>query len=465
MKIKHRRLFTVLELLLILLSLPLGILLVKEGVSFISKALGTKANLTIDLNQVSIVAEDPWRNLAQGGEEKGNYLKPVIPYLKNLKPNYIRIDHVYDFYNVVARNQDGSIALNWEDLDSLIEDILSTGAKPFFSLSYMPAALSKEEGSFLPKNWDEWEYVVQKTVEHYSGVSNLAISDVYYEVWNEPDLFGGFKTYSEKNYLDLYYYSARGAQKSENVMPFKIGGPATTKLYKGWFDNLLTYTQKNGLRIDFYSWHKYSKDLSDYEKDISQVKKWIRDSYPNYSNLELIISEVGPTTEIDPIYDQDFSAIHTLAVSTVIDGETVKGFTFEIKDGPGSTKYWGRWGILTHENFAGSEPKPRYKALEFLNKMQGKRVLVTGQGSWVKALSRLDGNTLRLFVVNYDPDTSHFEAVPLTFVNLLSRDFLFRRTDFQGKVREVKVSSDSGTWKTLELFSPNQAAIFEIEAL
>ncbi len=125
-------------------------------------------------------------------------LANVIPQISELYPKYIRIDNLYDFYNVVSRNDKGELILNFEKLDQTVCDIYATGAKPFFSLGYIPETIS-EDGSLIgkPKNWQEWSFLVQKTVERYSGRKTVLScgamydfwrTDIYYEVWNEPDL-------------------------------------------------------------------------------------------------------------------------------------------------------------------------------------------------------------------------------------------------------------------------------------
>jgi len=106
--------------LFLLLSLPVGIILVQKAVNYFSNALGLPANLVIDMTTDYGQAPDAWRNLAQGGEEKGRMLLPVISQVKALKPEYIRIDHVFDFYNL-------------QELDNVISDITTTGAKPFIT--------------------------------------------------------------------------------------------------------------------------------------------------------------------------------------------------------------------------------------------------------------------------------------------------------------------------------------------
>ena len=170
-----------LSILIAIFILPVGVYLVTHRQQFFNRAFGTFANIYVNAGNVVGGKKEVWRNLAQGGEEKGRQLLPVIDKIKVLQPKYIRIDHVFDYYTR-------------EELDLVIKDILATGAKPFISLSYMPPAISKTGGiTDLPSDWQAWENLVTETIEHISGRSGLGIQDVYYEVWNEPDLFGGLR--------------------------------------------------------------------------------------------------------------------------------------------------------------------------------------------------------------------------------------------------------------------------------
>ncbi len=435
-------------MLFLLLALPAGIYLVSQKTNFFQKAFGIPANLLIDAGSSYDVPGDVWKNLAQGGEERGRMLAPVIPQIKSLQPQYIRIDHIFDYYDTGK-------------LDEVINDITSTGAKPFISLSYMPPNLSKNgDINDVPANWSDWENLVQKTIEHISGRNGLAISNVYYEVWNEPDLFGKYKVGGKKSYLDLYLHSAAGASRAANTLPYKFGGPATTGLYKSWFDALLK-SKERGVRLDFFSWHRYSYSLDDYESDLLNAQRWLID-YPSFGDLELIISEMGINSENDKAYDGGLSAIHTIATAAILENRIGKAFNFEIKDGPGPEKYWGRWGILTHEKFGAPETKSRFLALQFLNGMSGNKVNVAGTGSWVKAFAKEAGGKIRVLVVNYDRYGRHGEAVPMNFVNLPFTSFTFRRRDFLGKTRDIPVSVTGNSWSTVQDIAPNSASIFEL---
>jgi hypothetical protein len=461
MKIRTAGIFSVIFLLATLFA---GVYLVGIKTGFIKKAFGTPANLIIDLGSSFANPGDCWRSLAQGGESRGRMIAPAISEVKKLQPQYIRIDHIYDNYNVVRRDG-GQLAFNWQELDLIIQDILATGAKPFLSLSYMPPAISKDGNvDSVPTNWVEWQIVVQKTIEHVSGKGGLNLSGVYYEVWNEPDLFGRFKAGGDKNYLDLYYYAQLGAKSARGVNSFKIGGPATTGLYKSWIDALLLMAQSGKIRLDFLSWHNYSRDIDKYDENIQNIAEWVS-AYPNYSNIELVVSELGINSENDPAYDGNLSAIHTLASASVLQTNVNKCFNFEIIDGAGPEKLWGRWGLLTNEKFGAPTPKTRFYAIQFLNRMVGERISVGGSGSWVKAFGRNQGNKFKILVVNYDPTGKHGEVVPFNLINLPYRKFTIKRIDFLGGSSTQTVDIDTPNWSTDMAFSPNSASIFEIEPI
>ena len=463
---RKRRNFRYFAIFVITLSLPVTIFLLNRKTSFFEKAYfnfsGREANLVVDLSR-SYSFVPHWKYLAQGGEDKNDMLTPVIQKVKKIEPYYIRIDHIYDFYDPISKDTGGNLSFDWGRLDIQIKIIQAMGARPFLSLSYMPKALSQRTETDLPYSWDEWKTVVQRTIEHVSGNRGLAIAGVYYEVWNEPDLFGGFKLSGPKNYLTLYEYAEKGAKDAQDVLPFAFGGPGTTALYKSWFQDFFDYALKNGLRVDFYSWHRYSQEVGDFEKDIENANSWLT-KYPKYMNTQFIISESGHNSENDGAYDTNFSAIQTLAMYAATFQKLPIVFLFEIKDGRGQTKNWGRWGILTHEAFGDPEEKPRYKAIDFLNNLDWKYYPVEGSGTWVKAIATksASGNVVKILVVNYDPYLSHSESVPITFNNLPFKNFTFRRSNFLGQTIETEVSTNSLSWTTEQFFQTNSAAIFEL---
>ncbi len=408
---------------------------------YFSRAAAIKANIIVDINKTSGPFPDRWKALAQGGEESGvRMLENVVSQVSGLYPRYIRLDHIYDFYDVVSRDSSGNLSFNFSKLDKTVCDIYNTGAKPFFSLGYMPPTMS-DDGSLIgkPKNWNEWTFLVQKTVEHYSNketvlpcgaLEDFWKTDIYYEVWNEPDLesFGKWRYVGgDKSYSDLYFYSVKGAQQAQNVLPFKIGGPVTTALYKNWIQKFLDFVSANNLRIDFLSWHHYSKKTDDFTDDIIKLNKWLGESpkYNRYENLPKIISEWGYDSEKNPIADTEVGAAHTVAsLRNLINAGLELSFLFEIKDGPTLS-----WGIL---NYDGS-PKPRYQALKLLNSLEGNQLMVDGEGTNVSAIASKTEEKIVLILTNYDELGRNYEAVPVIFKNLDGASYSLTKKYLDGR--------------------------------
>ncbi|KKR88398.1 MAG: hypothetical protein UU37_C0004G0016 [Candidatus Gottesmanbacteria bacterium GW2011_GWA2_41_12] len=391
-------------------------------------------------------------------------LQSVLSEVSGLKPKLIRIDHIYDMYDVVTKDEN-SISMNFSKLDSFVEAIRSTGASPFFSISYMPTALSSGgDVTSQPLDWNDWETVVKETIEHYSGKSGMNLNNIYYEIWNEPDLFGNWKIGGDKDYRLLYHHSVNGASKALGTNQFFIGGPATTSPYSNWFNGLLQYVSDNNIRLDFLSWHRYSTDTQKYSDDIKILEASL-DNFPGFKSIPLFITEWGIDSENNPYYDNKVSAAHTVSVIRTLLNKIDFAFSFELKDGPSpkGEKYWGRWGILTHEK-TGVEKKPRYRAFELLNKMSGTQIGLMGEGTWVTGFAAKEGNTTRVILSNYDIDNVHTESTPIVVGNLDPGNYEIKTYRLDGNVNEIKQYVGANYFTNLILL-PNEVVVLELTNL
>ncbi len=428
---------------------------------YFSRASGEPANLMVDTQAVLGPMPRPWRYLAQGGEDHAWRLEPLIPQVKALKPEYIRIDHIYDFYDIVGGSP-GNLTFDFSKFDLILNDIQATGAKPYIALSYMPPAISAGDIVDKPQRWEDWQLVIQKTIEHVSG--QRGTTDVYYEVWNEPDLFGGWKYYGDKSYLTLYTYAIRGANNARGVQRFKIGGPATTALYKNWFDALAKHVTENNLRYDFFSWHRYNLNIEQYQKDMTEVRTWI-EAYPQLEpTLEFHITEWGHDSNVQTGYDTAFSAAHTVAGAIEMIPTIEKAFVFEIQDGksPEGKPYWGRWGLFAHADF-GASAKPRYYGLRMLDKIGNQRLQLLGKGSWVKALAaKDDAGNVEVVAANYDQRSGHSETVPVTFQNIEPGNYKLDVEFLGGRKQQIKLATTAAILRTEVFMPPNSVAFMEL---
>lgn len=452
----------------LLVLIPLISFLAGETKNYLTKATPRKANIVIDAKKIIGPLPYNWKALAQGGEEQGvRMLKNVVSQILALYPRYIRIDHIYDFYNVVNRDNKGSLILNWSQLDETVCDIFHTGAKPFFSLGYMPPALSSD-GSLIssPKDWQEWAFLVQKTIERYSGkstrlcgqVTGQFFDEIYYEVWNEPDYetFGRWSIYGgKKDYRLLYFYSSIGASRSLNVYRFFLGGPATTAAYKNWFQNLLRFIKTNNLRIDFLSWHHYSKNPNDFYNDLVNINNWLStEEFSQYRSLPKIISEWGYDSEPNPVAETDIGASHTIAsIRDLIEQKLEMAFAFEIKDG-----LTPKWGILSYTG----KKKPRYHALKLLNLLGRYQIEVKGEGTFVRAIATNWQNKIAVILVNYDKENKNTELVPLRLINLEPGQYTITALNLTGKISQNNVVINNQFQKKI-LMTPNSIFALVIE--
>lgn len=418
------------SLLALIIFLPLFVLLVGQAYTYVSRASGTPANIVVDTKvTLEPIKTDFYHAFAQGGEEKTDMLASIVSDVRALQPKFIRLDHLYDGYNVVGRSDNG-LTFDWTALDKSIDTILSTGAKPVLSLSYMPQVIARDGNITNPPNdWNEWALVIQKTVEHYSGTSQKNIHGVYYEVWNEPDLaqFGGWKLAGDKNYLTLYRYAAMGAQNASNVNNFSLGGPATTGLYQRWIETLV----QSGSRVNFFSWHSYLSDPKQFATDQRNLITWLL-PYPSYTLLPKFITEYGFTGSKSNAYSTSYAAAHSAAIiRQLISGGPTYIFTFQLKDGPGQSDGSG-WGLITHDD-NGLRKKPRYFVFTFLDRMVGTRLGLAGEGSWVTGFASTDNGVIRTLLVNFDANSNHEETVPITYTNLDPGTYELRNNFLIGK--------------------------------
>ena len=317
---------------------------------------------------VAVLPEPPHRThlvlgLAQGGESPDpHFLHDAIPLLQPLGIRYIRVDHVFNYPDLVAGRPGGGLTYTWTALDTLVDDIRAAGAEPVFDLSYMPAALNPNP-LLPPQDWEDWHKLVNSTVRHFNVDRGLGLR--YWEVWNEPNLWGSWQS-SYPQYLALYDFARRAIHERDPQA--LAGGPALSVYDESALDWLLGYerAQADGGAVDFLSWHAYGFSAPAMAGQVTAARALIaRKQMPH--PVELLITEMGVRTggagdtSVDSQADTAAAAVHLLAAIPALDAAGLdKLFIFEVRDGaPPGREFWGRFGVLTNH----LHPKPIYHAL------------------------------------------------------------------------------------------------------
>ena len=151
--------------------------------------------------------------------------------------------------------------------DAAIELCRNVGMKVFYRLgtSIEHSAGYVAEGHFnslVPEDFDQYAEVLAGIVRHYTrGWANgFEYKDMeYWEIWNEPDLFGKMWCGTREEFIRLFITVFKRL-KSE-FPELKIGGPALTGLNLDYFGALLGACKEAGVAPDFISWHCYGNQV------------------------------------------------------------------------------------------------------------------------------------------------------------------------------------------------------------
>jgi hypothetical protein len=189
----------------------------------------------------------------------------------------------------------------------------------------------------------------------------------YWEVWNEPDQWGFWQA-PFPEYLKLYDVTAEAVLQADPTA--KIGGPATSYFSTDHIGEFLEHERYNVLmgvpaHVDFISWHSYGYTPDQVAANIRRMRQILED-FPMF-NPQIFITEfnvlqggAGDTSAGKKTDTVDGAIAFLSSIESMQRERLDRAFLFELKDGPGPTSYWGRWGILTYDD----KPKPLYYALQ-----------------------------------------------------------------------------------------------------
>lgn len=451
-----------LPFILAVLTLPLIVAATGVITQLFIRAQSIPANLFIDTRSSVGTLDRNWAAFSQGGEEPPPMLAAAVTKMRELSPKYIRLDHLYDSYDIV-KSVNNKYIYDFTKLDETVEDIIASGALPYFSLSYMPGVFTNS-GSVIdaPADWNSWKEVVGATIQHYSGKNEENLVNIYYEVWNEPELpqFGEWKLSPQKDYRQLYFYAAKGAEQTQNVNNYYLGGPSVGSYYPAWITDFLSFIEQNNLRLDFYSWHRYTKKPTEYESDSRKIREKLS-AFPAHANIPLILSEWGIESANDPINSSDTAAAFTVSAISAFHNDVNLALAFEVKDGPPPTG--GKWGIITHEKDSQPlSPKPRYKAFAALNNISGPQLKISGEGTFVRALAAKSDSAVNVILSNYDIENRNTENVPVTFSGLTPASYTLKYNyPLSGNSGSYEIITTTGQLEKQFIMLPN--TIVELE--
>jgi len=212
----------------------------------------------------------PWRNCIAVGRAHNLLRADLLEHLtyaqKVMGYSYCRFHAIFDDeMDMVRRNEKtGQLIFQWHQIDKVYDALLKINIRPFVELNPMPKVMASGTQTMFhynmnvtpPKSYIEWELLVSAFTKHV--VERYGLDEVrkwYFEVWNEPNL-SGFWSGTQNEYWKLYATSAKAVKDVDAQL--KIGGPASSK--GNWIKEMITYTTKNKVPLDFISTHLYPQD-------------------------------------------------------------------------------------------------------------------------------------------------------------------------------------------------------------
>ncbi len=283
------------------------------------------------------------------GYDEANYTytangKKLIRELAELssEPVYIRTHFVlatgdgtgalkWGSTNAYTESADGRPIYDWTIVDRIFDTYLSSGAKPFVEIGFMPQALSSHPDpykptwipgapnkdyasgwSYPPRGYNKWEELVYQWVRHcVEKYGQAQVESWYWEVWNEPDIFYWHGTVDD--YEKLYDYSAAGLKHA--LPSARIGGPAvtgpSTPRAAAFLRHFLEHCEsgrnyamnQTGSPLDFITYHAKGHPsvvdghirmgMAQQTRDVDAGFQIVH-SFTKFQNLPIVLSESDP---------------------------------------------------------------------------------------------------------------------------------------------------------------------------
>lgn len=411
------------------------------------------------------------RGLAQGGEHPDPaYLARVADRLRALDARYVRLDHTFDYYDVLQRDGRGRFVYDFSRLDAALDAVLASGAQPVLSLGLTPALLSPTGAEHAPpSDLRAWRELVTATVRHVNGERQLGVR--YWEVWNEPNL-SGFWSGSFQDYAHLYDVTAAAVVAADPTA--RVGGPATSG-HEYWVRALIEHVAVSRARLDFVSWHTYHIRPVMLANQVALVRRELA-RHPRLRDTELMVTEWSLHSDFGAragyVSDTHVMAAYAAAVvHTLVDARVDQALFFEAVDGqpPPGQSTWGRWGALTYDG----QPKPVYHALMALNRLHDGRLPATSSDPRLGMLVTRAGDRLALLVWRLAADDEGAQVARLSLAQPPAGMTTLRRWTIDattsrlgGELEEVSPVTGTragNTWTLTLALAPNSVTLLTWE--
>ncbi|MGN6618981.1 MAG: GH39 family glycosyl hydrolase [Ilyomonas sp.] len=341
--------------------------------------------------------------LGQGGLSEEPMLADRTTEIRALHPAIIRI-FLSEYYDVIPEKG----KYHFTTLDSMVSNILQTGAKPFMSFCLKPKLFFPvvDQDNVEPNNYEAWEQFVFDVVTHYR---NKGAGITYWEVCNEVDIGeDGGTPYRFKPESYARYYKHTSAAILRADPNAKVGGPALAWYKSPILPELLRVCSAEKLPLHFVSFHHYNSNPLVIREQIEYVKNLIT-QYPGL-NPEVVMDEWNMDL-FNPPLDPRFQPCYVAeTIWQMKDAGLDWSCYYHIRDwyvsyetfskifSPYGTAFMTRWwnrqaqfsGLIDYQN----QLRPAYYTFKLLSRMAGNKLELSTDNDKVHGFATHDTKLL-----------------------------------------------------------------------
>ena len=228
--------------------------------------------------------------------------------VKNLELKSVRAHGLFHDDIGIYKEDAGTPVYDFSRSDKIFDFLVENHIAPIVELASMPAALAADPTQTVfdwkmivspPKDYDKWQALVQKFVQHsVERYTAAVVSTWYFEVWNEPECCSGkFWKGSLEDYFKLYDKAAAGVLAA--LPNGRVGGPVSSQ------DAELTENSESGKKFlehlkanngplgffTFHTWNFLEGAVGGYFRGLDLLDSYGRNS------VQIAVTEFGPTWE------------------------------------------------------------------------------------------------------------------------------------------------------------------------
>lgn len=305
-------------------------------------------------------------------------------FFTDTHPEHLRIDLGWGaewmpWKNEIVTGSVGGVVYDFTETDEIAKILNSLDIRPYWSYTYVPAALRPPAGDWrtMDTTNDRWVELIR---EYVAGAPNRGVQIGYHEIYNEPDLRDErtgepvFYAGDLDDYLDLYRQTASAIREADPTA--RVGGPALASVAANahWLSAFLDMVSAENLPLDFLSFHHYG--TFGLRPAVDTVLALL-DSYPQFAHVELHLNEYNSFT-ID--YPQG-----GLQDSFLLAGAFAQDVEYLLSVPRLTRVSWAQFLDSGNNNYSGmvtidGAPKPLYRIYRFLQQMPVDRAVARVDG-------------------------------------------------------------------------------------